>query len=202
MAKYNQVSSTEPIIQSVLIKFTLITNHLIVKVSFQLILMSFNSKIGLLSTTTCWIKLRTTACRSRLFHIRRCKIETRFWWALTWLAQKLEACSAQVNSRLCNKIKQTKYLQTVEAKSMATITSSTTRRVRAHILQATTRAKEKGRFRLRAWWKYKTYKIHSWGQTPQTTCSSTSSWTQVKAPEYIAAASPNTTATLRTFCHL
>ena len=181
MAKYNQVSSTEPIIQSVLIKFTLITNHLIVKVSFQLILMSFNSKIGLLSTTTCWIKLRTTACRSRLFHIRRCKIETRFWLALMWWQQKLEACSAQASFRLCNKIRLVKYRQTVGVKSTGTTISSTMRRVRAHILQATTRAKEKVRFPLRAWWKSRTCRIRSWGQTQQTPCLLISSLTRARA---------------------
>ena len=173
----------EPITLSVSIKYTLITNHLIAKASFQPIPMSFNSKIGLLSTTTCLIKLRTTACRSRLFHVQRCKTESRFCWVLMWLAQKPEACSVQVNFRLCNKIRQTKYLQTAGAKSTGTIISSTMRRVRAHILRATIRAEGKGRFRLRAWWKYRTYKIRSWGQTPQTTCSSTSSWTQVKAQE-------------------
>lgn len=189
----------EPIILLALIKYTLITNHLIAKASFQQILMSFKSRIDLLSIITSWIKLKIIASRSRLFNIQRCKIENRFWSALIWLVQKPEVCSVLVNSRLCNKIKLMKDLQTVEAKSMATIISSTMRRVQAHILRATTRAKEKDRFPLRAWWKYRTCKTRSWGQIQQTTCLSTSSWTQVKALVFRATFSLITT--LKTFCH-
>ena len=162
------------------IKYTLITNHLTAVAWFQQIPMSFNSKTGSPSTTTCSTKLKTTASRSRLWHIQRCKIETRFWLALMRLLQKPEACSAQASSRPCNKIRPVKYRLTVRAKSTDTIISSTMRRVRAHILRATTRAKEKGRFRLRAWWKYRTCKIRSWGQTQQTTCLLISSLTRVR----------------------
>lgn len=165
----------------VLIKYTLITNHLTAVAWFQQILMSFNSKIGSQSTITCLTKLKATACRPHLLHIQRCKIETRFWLALMRWLQKLEACSAQASFRLCNKIRPVKYRLTAGAKSTGTTISSTRRRVRAPILRATTRAKEKVRFPLRAWWKYRTCRIRSCGQTQQTPCLSISSLTRARA---------------------
>lgn len=199
MVRSNQVSSMEPIILSVLIKYTQITNHLIAKASFLPILMSFKSKIDLLNIIISWIRLKIIAFRWRLFNIQRCKIETRFWWALMWLVQKPEACSVQVNSQHCNKIKLMKDLQIVEVKLTATRIFSTMRRARAHILRATTRAKEKGRYPSRAWWKYRTCKIRSWGRTQRTICSSTSSLTQARALVYIATNSLS--ITVRTSCH-